>query len=450
MRILARRSKYFLLVGLGLFLGTYVLLNYTDFNSHLSGFSGNNIEHDHHLDLNQHHHHRQHHGNGDSEIKTSITKIDKLNKYKPTNASEESPSKKRGGHFFAYDAGGFSSVNLGVNDCGQGIQVEVVNSLDPSKTDFSYFHMSVPSKESLTFKGHRHYSMVFTMESEPHSHGGETWENADFRMWYNLDLSFPEPATYFDVRPHLLDLLSPPYVDFGKKETSAKVVWIVSNCNAYNGREKYMKKLMAALPVHSYGGCLQNKNSHPTEHMKGNIELFAKYKFVIAIENSNCVDYVTEKLVHAVASGSVPIVAGKDGKPDYLRFLPKGSYINIYDFKSPEELANHIVLVSSSKEEYEKYIKFKFNHNYTREDLKRLSLPEIIQVAKSIMDPGEKFFSELVAKEKSENKLCKLAKYLNRTPADVVEKEIAARKINRPSTVEACLQSRNLEREFVH
>ena len=29
--------------------------------------------------------------------------------------------------------------------------------------------------------------------------------------------------------------------------------------------------------------------------IKGNIELYTKYKFVIAIENSNCEDYVTEK-----------------------------------------------------------------------------------------------------------------------------------------------------------
>ena len=75
---------------------------------------------------------------------------------------------------------------------------------------------------------------------------------------------------------------------------------------------------------------------------KGNIELYSKYKFVIAIENSNCEDYVTEKLVHAVASGSIPIVAGRDNKPDYLKFMPRNSFINIYDFKTVEELATHL------------------------------------------------------------------------------------------------------------
>jgi hypothetical protein len=182
--------------------------------------------------------------------------------------------------------------------------------------------------------------------------------------------------------------------------------------------------------------------------MKGNIELFSKYKFVIAIENSNCQDYVTEKLVHAVASGSIPIVAGKDDKPDYLKFMPKNSYINIYDFKSPQELAKHIELVASKREEYQKYIQFKFNHNYTREYLNKLTLEEIIKVSKTVIDPAEKFFSELVLKEKSENKLCKVARYLSQTPADVVESEIAARKENRPSIDLACLPNSNLANDF--
>lgn len=175
-----------------------------------------------------------------------------------------------------------------------------------------------------------------------HSFGGNTWSQADFRMWYDLDRSFPEPATYFDVHVHLVDLLSRPTVELADKDKDASVVWVVSNCNAYNAREKFMQELMNLMPVHSYGLCLRNRFNHTSEHMKGNIELFSKYKFVIAIENSNCHDYVTEKLAHAVASGSIPIVAGRDSKPNYLRFMPKNSYINIYDFKTVEDLVKHL------------------------------------------------------------------------------------------------------------
>ena len=73
-------------------------------------------------------------------------------------------------------------------------------------------------------------------------------------MWYDLDRSFPEPATYFDVQMHLSDLLSPERVPFDKKEASAPIVWVVSNCGASNGREKLMRELMTKVKVDSYGG----------------------------------------------------------------------------------------------------------------------------------------------------------------------------------------------------
>ena len=277
---------------------------------------------------------------------------------------------------------------------------------------------------------------------------GETWMQADFRMWYNLEKSFPEPATYFENKMHLISLLSPPKVSFDKKEKSAPIAWIVSNCNAYNGREKYMKKLMDKIGVDSYGGCLKNKFTHPSEHMTGNIELFSKYKFVIAIENSNCMDYVTEKLVHAVASGAIPIVAGKDNKPDYLRFLPKKSYINIYDYSTIDEIVDKINSIASNKTEYESYMKFKFKHNFTREYLQKLTLNELIVLTKTIIDPKEEFFSQLIDKEKSENKLCKIARYLNNTSKEIIDKQIKENKINRPDSNSICLPNRNLANDL--
>lgn len=184
--------------------------------------------------------------------------------------------------------------------------------------------------------------------------------------------------------------------------------------------------------------------------MHGNIELFSKYKFALAIENSNCDGYVTEKLVHAVSSGSIPIVAGRDNKPNYLKFMPKNSYINVYDFKTVEDLVSHLKKVASDKQEYEKYISFKRKHNYTREELQKMPLEGKIQVAKTVFgyENEKEFFDGLIAKEKSENKLCKVARYLRTTPEDVLESEIASKRRNRPSTNEACLQHGNLARDF--
>jgi hypothetical protein len=75
------------------------------------------------------------------------------------------------------------------------------------------------------------YTMAFIMESEVHSSTGNAWAKYNFKMSYNLDDSYPEPATYFDTNIHIIDLLSPPTIPFEKKEQQADIVWIISNCN---------------------------------------------------------------------------------------------------------------------------------------------------------------------------------------------------------------------------
>jgi hypothetical protein len=352
------------------------------------------------------------------------------------------------GRFRVYtsDHSGLSGNN-GVLDCGNNL--DVIFTPDKTKSNFSVYLNSiggVSDAEKYMANDHRHYHMVFAMESEPHSGGGESWTNADFRMWYNLDLSYPEPATYFDVKDYLPDLLAPPRVDFDKKETSAPLVWILSNCNAFNSREKFVEKLMSLTKVDSFGGCLNNNRARGAGRMTGNDDVFADYKFAITIENSNCEDYVTEKLVYTVKSGSIPIVAGKNNKPNYAKYLPKNSYINVYDFKTVTDLVKHLELVGSNRTEYEKYIHFKFKHKYTREFLKSQPLEKQIEIAKSILgeENEQEFFNGLILKEKSENKVCKIARYLRDTPRETIEAEIKKRRSARPSTSEACLPSGDL------
>lgn len=269
-------------------------------------------------------------------------------------------------------------------------------------------------------------------------------------MWYNLNLSFPEPATYFDVKTYLVDLLSPPKVEFENKLANASTVWVISNCGAYNARERFVDQLMSLINVHSYGSCLPNKFNHPSEKMKDNVKLFANYKFVLAIENSNCVDYVSEKLIHAVASGSIPIVAGRNNKPNYLKFMPNNSYINIYDFKTVDDLAVYLEELASNKSEYEKFISFKRKHGFSKDSLLTMSLANLIRLAGNVFGyvKEKAFFDGIILKEKSENKICKVARYLWTTPPDRIIKEIEQHKINKPSTSASCLKKHNLVKDF--
>lgn len=92
------------------------------------------------------------------------------------------------------------------------------------------------------------------------------------------------------------------------KKTPA-VVFLNSNCGALNGRNEIVKRVMdlGQIEVHSYGRCLNNRQMAPSDDK---VALFSRYKFCIAMENSNSKDYVTEKLWQALRSGCLPIYYG--------------------------------------------------------------------------------------------------------------------------------------------
>ncbi len=140
---------------------------------------------------------------------------------------------------------------------------------------------------------------------------------------------------------------------------------------------------------------------------------------------------------------------GRDNKPDYIRFMPNGSFINIYDYKSVQDLAAHLTYLAGNRAAYEKYLRFKFGHGLTRNSFVGKPLQEVVEIAKRVIGRGERFFGELVAKEKSESKLCKVAKYLRETPQAVVSREIKARRMNRPGVRETCLPRGNLNTDLL-
>ena len=74
------------------------------------------------------------------------------------------------------------------------------------------------------------------------------------------------------------------------------MAWFVSNCGEKNNRRKYAKELQKYIPVEIYGKCGTKKcpRSKKTECFE---MLDRDYKFYLAFENSNCKDYIIEKLL---------------------------------------------------------------------------------------------------------------------------------------------------------
>ena len=133
---------------------------------------------------------------------------------------------------------------------------------------------------------------------------------------------------------------------------------LILSSQAYNGRQVLIGKLMTYVQIDALGTCLNNAprpSSALRSHPRENAAIYAAYKFVIAIENSNCEDYVTEKFIDALSSTAIPIVAGRLNKPDYARFAPRHSYINVYDYPSVKHLADHLIYLANNETAYNEY-----------------------------------------------------------------------------------------------
>ncbi|KAI7832806.1 hypothetical protein BC939DRAFT_6563 [Gamsiella multidivaricata] len=152
----------------------------------------------------------------------------------------------------------------------------------------------------------------------------------------------------------------------------APVAWIVSNCKANNGRHFMVNQLKKYIDVDIYGKCMPNrawpKKKDGVTEMTDE-ELVSHYKFYLALENSNCEDYVTEKFERALAAGTVPVV---DGPEDYSRFTPgEKSLIKYDDHGSPERLAHYLKALDRDDESYQEYLAFRAKHTTDNTDENR-------------------------------------------------------------------------------
>jgi len=145
-------------------------------------------------------------------------------------------------------------------------------------------------------------------------------------------------------------------VNYAANKTK-KVAWFVSNCNARNGRLEYARNLSKYIDVDIYGAC-GTKQCPRTNNDCYQI-LDTQYKFYLAFENSNCIDYITEKFyITGLKYNVLPIVMGAR-KEDYLRVAPATSFLHVDDFQDPQELANYLHELDKNDTLYNEYFQWK-------------------------------------------------------------------------------------------
>jgi hypothetical protein len=154
--------------------------------------------------------------------------------------------------------------------------------------------------------------------------------------------------------------------EFAKRRSDVLLAFFISNCDAKNNRLAFIRDLVKHLPpgsYHSFGHCLHNADV-PAELRDRNkyrekTRVFEQYKFALAIENANDVDYVTEKVWDALSAGAIPVYGGA---PNVNDFVPEAAAIvNMDDFASAEQLAAHLVRVASDEALYNAYHAWRFN-----------------------------------------------------------------------------------------
>ena len=138
------------------------------------------------------------------------------------------------------------------------------------------------------------------------------------------------------------------------------IAWFCSHQKTFSKREIYFKELSKHIPVDIYGKC----GNLVCPAATGNCDrLLDSYKFYIAAENSFCPDYVTEKFYRALASGVVPVVYGG---ADYSQYAPPHSYINAADFRSPQKLAEYLLLLDQNDALYMEYFHWREFYQVSR------------------------------------------------------------------------------------
>ena len=164
---------------------------------------------------------------------------------------------------------------------------------------------------------------------------------------------------------------------------SRLVVWFVSHCNAYSGRDQIAKNLYESLNSMKRKNLLNSTNLITSKYGRCGNRIIEKWsndenqelshnKFYLSFENSKCPGYITEKLFKIINADMsenppVPIVMGAK-KSWYTMNLPPKSFIHVDDFASTYELARYLIFLNSNHTEYLKFLEWRKHYKKAQVD----------------------------------------------------------------------------------
>ncbi|CAJ0764666.1 17429_t:CDS:2, partial [Entrophospora sp. SA101] len=200
-----------------------------------------------------------------------------------------------------------------------------------------------------------------------------------------FDMSAGSPARLFDFNQptHPIQTSDIPsfyktHVPFDKKRSDVLIAWMATNCSPRNNRNEFVQSLMNLTIVHSFGKCLHTQDfpndilvkyglkngrqGHFSDKMAEiKRDVLSPYKFILALENSNCEGYVTEKVYDPMLIDAIPIYMGASDIDDYI---PPRSVIKVSDYKTIEELVAYVKKVADDPALFASYFAWKNDTSY--------------------------------------------------------------------------------------
>ena len=165
-----------------------------------------------------------------------------------------------------------------------------------------------------------------------------------FPLW--LIYMFEPDSTNDDIRKRCEDLT-------WQKITNRKrfAVHVSRQDDELKMRSEIINTLSTIDKIDCAGSFLKNTNELQNEYYDNKIEYLKNYKFNICPENSDNQYYVTEKLIHSIMAGCIPIYWGANGNPEPEIFNQDA----IIHWKKDRKTINKIKKLHSSNHEFEKF-----------------------------------------------------------------------------------------------
>jgi hypothetical protein len=187
------------------------------------------------------------------------------------------------------------------------------------------------------------FSFSFDYSKDPRNYRLPLW--VLFINWFNVNHEEERDISYLIPINNLLE---------------RKQVYKNKFCNfIFSNNQGKRLEILKSITNYKSVDCAGRLANNMNWNIKGRgdqkykIDFIKNYKFTIASENTKYTGYTTEKILHPLSVGSIPIYWGSEAISEDFN---QDSFINVDMFNNLSDLTEYIKLIDNNDELYAKYV----------------------------------------------------------------------------------------------